>query len=133
METNEQNTGDSGSDRFTGSIFQGRNSDQQHRLELYQQVEEGKVAMVGEVNDEQAIRAYLDLYDQLSFTLEPIPLGYPDVAIYRHDNNGTIHHTNVWFSVDGESYLQHIKEDRKMALLSAEEVIRLKGILPGFE
>ena len=115
------------------AFFQGRNNDQRQRLELYQQIEEGKVAMVGEVTDEHAIKAYLDLYDQLSFTLEPITLGYPDVAIYRHDSNGTIHHTNVWLTDDDESYVQQIKDGRKMALLSEEEINRLKGILPGFE
>lgn len=115
------------------AFFQGRNSAQQPRLELYQQIEEGKVEMVGEVTDEQAINTYLQLYDQLEFNIDPIVLDYPDVAIYRHDSNGTIHHTNVWFSADDESYVQQIKDDRKMALLSAEEVNTLKGLLPDFE
>lgn len=115
------------------AFFQGRNSDQQHRLELYQQVEEGKVTLVGEVTEEEVIREYLDLYDQLSFVLEPVSLGYPDVAVYRHDSNGNIHHTNVWLTGDDSGYVQQIKGDRKMALLSEEETILLKGILPGFE
>jgi len=110
------------------AFFQGRNNDQQPRLELYQQIEEGKVEMVGEVTDEQAINTYLTLYDQLEFNLEPTLENYPDVAIYRHDSNGTIHHSNVWFSADDGSYVQQIKGDRKMALLSAEEVKSLKGI-----
>ena len=115
------------------AFFQGRNSDQRPRLELYQQIEEGKVAMVGEVTDEQAINTYLDLYDQLEFNLDPIELNYPDVAIYRNDSNGNIHHTNVWFSTAGGGYLQQIKGERKMALLSEEEMNVLMGILPDFQ
>jgi len=115
------------------AFFQGRTNDQQPRLELYQQIEEGKVAMVGEVTDEEAITMYLDLYDQLAFNLDPLELDYPDVAIYRNDSNGNIHHTNVWFFTDHGSYVQKIKGDRKMTLLSAEEVNTLKKILPYFE
>ncbi len=115
------------------AFFQGRSNDQQPRLELYQQIEAGKVEMVGEVTDEQAINAYLELYDQLEFNLEPTLQDYPDVAIYRHDSNGNIHHTNVWFSRDNGSYVQQIKDNRQMALLSAEEVNTLKDILPDFE
>lgn len=115
------------------AFFQGRNSEQQQRLELYQQIEEGKVAMVGEVTDEQAIYAYLDLYDQLVFNLDPTQLDYPDVAVYRNDSNGNVHHTNVWFSGDDGNYVQQIKGERKMALLSEEEANTLKEILPDFE
>lgn len=112
------------------AFFQGRNSDTQQRLELYRQVEEGKVEMVGEVRDKSAINAYLDLYDTKIFDIDPHITQHPDVAVYLYDGSSLIHHVNVWYFADGSGFMQQIRGERKMAKLSEAEVQLLREILP---
>jgi hypothetical protein len=114
---------------FLITLFQGTFSTPSLQLEIYRQTGEGSVELMGVVTEESAVRAYQTLYDQLEFSINTSLADYPDVAVYRKDGSGTIHHANVWLYENGEGAMQQMMGDRKSAPLSVEETLLFKEIL----
>ncbi len=98
-------------------------------LEIYRQAAEGKVELIREVGDASDIGRYEELYRQKEFVLESVVLRYPDIAVYRRDGAGVMHHSNIWFHEAGDGLIQQMDGSRHKAALTAEEVEALKNML----
>jgi hypothetical protein len=110
-------------------LFRGTIDTPALKLEIYRQAGEGSVELMGVVTKESVIREYDLLYDKMEFMYTLDFIDYPDAAVYRSDGTGVRHHSNIWFSENGEGYMQQMTGDRKSAPLSVEDTLLLKEIL----
>ena len=110
-------------------LFRGTTNTPALKLEIYRQAGEGSVELVSVVTEESVIQDYDLIYDQMEFMYTLDFIDYPDAAVYRSDGTGVLHHSNIWFSENGEGYMQQMTGDRKVAPLSVQDTLLLKEIL----
>ena len=98
-------------------------------LEIYRQAGEGNVELIREITDVSAVEKYDSIYRRLDFVLEGPLSTYPDIAVYRRDDAGFVHHTSVWIFEQGDGVMQEISGSRKAASLTVEEMNELMRVL----